>query len=864
MKNYCFTKNVAILIVILTAINSSIADIDNDLLGYWSFDEEDGSTIVYDYSGNENHGTIVDPDRVSGISGDALVLDGVKHYVEIPHSESLHSERGITITGWFFLNEFPPGATENYHHYMALFWKGNRPDCTGPEGCGNREYGLWVRKDGFLVFISTPVDPPKQIGCIGAPTGQLKTGTWYHYGAVVNSNTGTIQVYIDGNLEGENTSYGTTGIRKTYGPLLFGGDEYDPAAWRYPFFDGLIDEIRIYDGALSQGEIQWLYEQQRCMFELLGDVNNDCVFNFLDIAFMAANWLVNCHRTPADPACVYIDPEIPEDKVLIPGGGFEMGDHHGDGFSGELPLHPVLLDAFFMSKFEITNQQYCDYLNSDYPAQLRVEDGIVFASSDSNNSYPYCDTHSKNTYSQIDFSDSVFSVRTKDGRDISDNPMVLVTWYGAVAYCNWRSKEEGKEICYDLATWECDFSKHGYRLPTEAEWEYAARGGDHNPYYRFPWGDTISHSQANYNSYWEDGSPYYYYDVSPTEGYHPYWDYIKPYTAPVGSFQANGYGLYDMSGNVWEWCNDWYDPNYYYASPYDSPEGTANGTYRVLRGGSWKSWKINFRVAGRGNRDPSYRFEDYGIRIVLSADDGPSGMFWVSISDPGVSGHEPFNGQMSKYETSNAQYCQFLNAALASGDIIVDGNDVIGANGTNDGNDFVGEVYYNLAGPGFNFNDVNNGAAARINDSGSSFTVDSGFDNHPVTYVSWYGAKAFCNYYGYRLPTEWEWQAVADYDGSYTYGCGTSINNSIANYSSSTHPDGTTVVGSFDTYGYGICDMAGNVWELTSSLYGSELSISSIRGGGWFSPGSYCKVSFRNFGTHIATNGPSTGFRVCR
>jgi hypothetical protein len=137
---------------------------------------------------------------------------------------------------------------------------------------------------------------------------------------------------------------------------------------------------------------------------------------------------------------------------------------------------------------------------------------------------------------------------------------------------------------------------------------------------------------------------------------------------------------------------------------------------------------------------------------------------WVSINDSGGG----FTGQMSKYETTNAQYCQFLNAALASGDITVDGDNMVhGANGSNSGADFE-EAYYDLAGAGWDGHGVPNGGAARINYSGGAFAVDSGFDDHPVTYVSWYGATAFCNYYGYRLPTEWEWQAVADYDGSYT------------------------------------------------------------------------------------------------
>ncbi len=236
-------------------------------------------------------------------------------------------------------------------------------------------------------------------------------------------------------------------------------------------------------------------------------------------------------------------------------------------------------------------------------------------------------------------------------------------------------------------------------------------------------------------------------------------------------------------------------------------------------------------------------------------------IIWVSISDPGVSGHEGFNGDMSKYETTNAQYCQFLNAAIASGDIVVSGNYVVGASGSNSGVDFAGENYYQLDGIGTTYNGATNGGASRINYSDGAFTVDGGFENHPVTYVSWYGSTAFCNYYGWRLPTEWEWQAVADFNGSYTHGCGTSINNSIANSYDSTHPDGTTAVGAFGIYGYGLADMAGNVWEWTDNIYSGSSRV--VRGGSWSNGGSNCTVSSWNYG------GPgslsySYGFRVCR
>jgi formylglycine-generating enzyme required for sulfatase activity len=215
---------------------------------------------------------------------------------------------------------------------------------------------------------------------------------------------------------------------------------------------------------------------------------------------------------------------------------------------------------------------------------------------------------------------------------------------------------------------------------------------------------------------------------------------------------------------------------------------------------------------------------------------------------------------MSKYETTNAQYCVFLNAALATGDVIVDGTNVKGSSGSNPGTDYTGVIYYNLAGSGYTAGDAVNGGAARIHYSGGVFTIDSGFENHPVTYVSARGAMAFCNYYGWRLPNEWEWQAVADYTGGYTYGCGTAINTGNANFVSSSHLYGTKEVGIMGTYGYGMCDMAANVWEWTSS---TNLNNHYIRGGGWNNAAAACTVSFRWEQSYDILNA-MTGFRVCR
>ncbi len=119
------------------------------------------------------------------------------------------------------------------------------------------------------------------------------------------------------------------------------------------------------------------------------DLTGDCFVDVQDFAVMANQWLTG-------------DPNIPDDMVYIPDGGFEMGDHFDpEGYDDELPVHAVLLDSFFMSKYEITNQQYCDYLNSAYPAQLKVVSGVVYASSDDPCDYPYCDTTTSSSSSRI-------------------------------------------------------------------------------------------------------------------------------------------------------------------------------------------------------------------------------------------------------------------------------------------------------------------------------------------------------------------------------------------------------------------------------------------------------------------------------
>jgi uncharacterized repeat protein (TIGR02543 family) len=275
--------------------------------------------------------------------------------------------------------------------------------------------------------------------------------------------------------------------------------------------------------------------------------------------------------------------------ALIPAGSFIMGDQSDPqvGNSDELPAHTVQVSAFYMGKYEVTKEEWDAVrawgLNRGY-TDLAVGNG---------------GNPSKG----------------------ANHPVHYVNWHDVVKWCNARSEMEGLTPCYTVAgtTYrtgqivpDCDWSANGYRLPTEAEWEKAARGGAVGK--NFPWGtDTISHSQANYYS-----SSSYSYDVSPTRGYHPtYGTGSFPYSSPVGSFAPNGYGLYDMAGNMWEWVWDWAGP--YSAAPQTDPRGATSGSHRVRRGGSCYYDAFSLRAAHRSYRYPTASSNGNGFRLARSS-----------------------------------------------------------------------------------------------------------------------------------------------------------------------------------------------------------------------------------------------------
>ncbi|MBP8258951.1 MAG: formylglycine-generating enzyme family protein [Verrucomicrobia bacterium] len=276
--------------------------------------------------------------------------------------------------------------------------------------------------------------------------------------------------------------------------------------------------------------------------------------------------------------------------VLIPAGEFQMGDTFDESsLTYALPVHTVYVSAFYMDRTEVTKAQW------DEVYQWAIGHGYGFDNAGSGKA--------------------------------ANHPVHTISWYDAVKWCNARSERDGQAWAYytdsgltqpyrtgqvaPYVRWDA-----GYRLPTEAEWEKAARGGLSGK--RFPWGDTITHSQANYWSYWESGHPYFAYDLNATEGYHPtYATGGYPYTSPVGSFAANGYGLYDMAGNVCEWCWDWYSSSYYSTSPGSDPRGPSSGSDRVKRGGCWGDDARDCRTAARLRSLPDDRLNYLGFRAVL-------------------------------------------------------------------------------------------------------------------------------------------------------------------------------------------------------------------------------------------------------
>ena len=222
----------------------------------------------------------------------------------------------------------------------------------------------------------------------------------------------------------------------------------------------------------------------------------------------------------------------------IPEGWFQMGCDAGR--DDEKPAHCVWVDAFKLATLQVTNAEYARFLeDTRHPSPLLWDDP---------------------NFKSL------------------EQPVVAVSWFDAVAYCDWLSRTLGKR----------------YRLPTEAEWERAARGGvDGEP---FPWGNCAPEELPDYARRWKTGPE------------------------PVGLYAPNPYGLYNLGDNVHEWCADWYDAGYYAHSPERNPQGPLVGSRRASRGGSWRHHIKVTRTAARSSIPPEFKYADYGFRLAASGD----------------------------------------------------------------------------------------------------------------------------------------------------------------------------------------------------------------------------------------------------
>ncbi|MCG3118058.1 MAG: Serine/threonine-protein kinase PknD [bacterium] len=267
---------------------------------------------------------------------------------------------------------------------------------------------------------------------------------------------------------------------------------------------------------------------------------------------------------------------LPEGMVSVKGMEFKRGDLFGDGNTNEKPTHPVRVGDFLIGQHEVTNREYLEFVKAtggNLPEWMRPD-----------SKYHY-QTGGDPFYKKL--GPALYNL---------DHPVVGVSWQDAIMYCTWLSLK----------------SPYKYRLPTEAEWELAARGG--NNVVKYSWGNGAPLLARGGNVSDEALKKVF-----------PDWPVIwrayndnYVFTAPVAKFGANAWGVYDMTGNVAEWCSDWYEENYYQKQVWDQPAGPAQGMEKVIRGGSWSDTPAKLRIAFRRSAPPTFRSNNLGFRVAAS------------------------------------------------------------------------------------------------------------------------------------------------------------------------------------------------------------------------------------------------------
>jgi sulfatase modifying factor 1 len=295
--------------------------------------------------------------------------------------------------------------------------------------------------------------------------------------------------------------------------------------------------------------------------------------------------------------------------VLIPAGEFVMGsDESPDSLAksypqydhkrfveliDEAPAHKVRITrAFYFGQYEVTVGEFRRFLDaSDYKPESEADGTGGYGYN------PNYDPAKSTRGDAFDGRNPKYSWRNPGFPQGDDHPVVNITWNDAVAMCKWLSRTEGRI----------------YRLPSEAEWEYAGRAGTKTHYYT---GDDPQSLLSAANVFDADTAKNWQqwakFALAGRDGF--------PFTAPVGSFAPNAFGLYDIHGNAWEWTADWHDDKYYANSPLDDPKGPAEGTVRVRRGGSWHTWSFYARSSYRNWNSQDTRYTLVGMRLLREAD----------------------------------------------------------------------------------------------------------------------------------------------------------------------------------------------------------------------------------------------------